>query len=285
MMITSRHLRGIFLVLALSMCLIGEATSRTLSSESADSDGNVDLGKIRKIAPEAESRIVGGSNAESGRYPYMVALIDKKGNFFCGGTLIEPGAVLTAAHCKGAKYVKIGSYDFGKDEEDDFETIKVQKEIRHPDYKSKTIENDAMILKLEERASVAKPIKVNLAGKNEEKLDDNDKLYVMGWGSTDRKGNKYPDRLQEVQVKYVEECEDIYPEEEITSDMMCAGQRKKDACFGDSGGPLIVRGRNPDDDVQVGIVSWSYGCAYKNYPGVYARTSERGISKFIRKQT
>jgi trypsin len=269
-------------VLALSMCIIAAHASPRGLLGSDDDDGSGRRTR-RKVIPETETRIIGGSNAKSGRYPYMVALLDGKGNFFCGGSLIERDAVLTAAHCKGAKYVKIGSYDFDKDGEDDFEMIKVDKEIRHPKYKSKTVENDVMIIKLEESSSM-KPITVNLDGK-EADLDNKDTLYIMGWGSVDKKGNRYPSRLQEVKVKYVEDCEEIYPEGEITDDMMCAGKRGKDSCFGDSGGPLIVRGGDAGDDVQVGVVSWGYGCAYKNYPSVYAKISHDEISDFIKKQT
>jgi trypsin len=265
--------------LAISMCLLLGASALRDLLGSDDDDGGRRRNK-RKVIPEREVRIIGGSDARSGRYPYMVALLDRKGNFFCGGTLIESDSVLSAAHCKGAKYVKIGSYDFGGDDEDDFERISVDEEIIHPKYDENTLENDVMIIKLKEKSSKT-TIKLNLDGK-EVGLDNRDRLTVMGWGAVDKKGNRYPDRLQEVEVKYVEDCEDDFPEGDITPDMMCAGKRGKDSCFGDSGGPLIRRGADAGDDVQVGVVSWGYGCADRKYPSVYAKLSHEAISDFIK---
>lgn len=47
-----------------------------------------------------EPRIVGGSDAEASRYPYMVFLADREDNLACGGTIISPTVVLTSAHCQ-----------------------------------------------------------------------------------------------------------------------------------------------------------------------------------------
>ena len=60
----------------------------------------------------------------------------------------------------------------------------------------------------------------------------------------------------------------------ITDSMICAGylgEGGKDACQGDSGGPFVCA--NGTKSVIAGVVSWGYGCAEAQYPGVYARVT------------
>uniref|UniRef100_A0A7N8Y7F0 Peptidase S1 domain-containing protein n=1 Tax=Mastacembelus armatus TaxID=205130 RepID=A0A7N8Y7F0_9TELE len=83
-----------------------------------------------------------------------------------------------------------------------------------------------------------------------------------------------PGTLQEVSIPIVSNtrCNAAYGS--ITSNMMCAGltQGGKDSCQGDSGGPLVSK--NNTVWVQAGVVSFGYGCAKPNYPGVYTRVSQ-----------
>lgn len=57
----------------------------------------------------------------------------------------------------------------------------------------------------------------------------------------------------------------------LTDANICAGVLAggRDACNGDSGGPLIIRGRNAATDELVGLTSFGEGCAQKNVPGGY----------------
>jgi secreted trypsin-like serine protease len=129
---------------------------------------------------------------------------------------------------------------------------------------------------------------------------DGEDLTLMGWGYTvpQEKGKGItPDILQEVSTTYVPNkvCKEAaveyydteYNETKIFSyqpwiyhDMMCGLEKAEGACSDDSGGPVILRGESPDQDVQVGIVSWSAGipdsnvtCVSDIFPGVYSRVS------------
>ena len=94
---------------------------------------------------------------------------------------------------------------------------------------------------------------------------------VTGWGQLSSSGPQ-PDILQEVNVTTIsnQQCRASHGHHRITANMICAADQGKDACTGDSGGPLAVLGQDGSYR-QIGIVSWGRGCAKKDYPGVYTR--------------
>lgn len=215
--------------------------------------------------------IVGGVEVERNRYPYQVALIDSTGSLVCGGSLVDKDWVLSAAHCQGyASQVLIGSHDL-TDGSEDREEIEIACETAHPAYNFWTLNNDYMMVNLKQSSQFS-PVTLDMGSAN--LVSDTD-LTVMGWGTTEYGGNISP-VLLEAETDYVtnSKCNSYYSGD-ITSNMMCAARDGIDSCQGDSGGPLIIKGADASDDVQVGIVSWGIGCADPNYPGVYARVSEK----------
>lgn len=103
---------------------------------------------------------------------------------------------------------------------------------------------------------------------------------VTGWGTKTENGG-VASVLNVVNVPILDHnsCENAYGKGKITSRMLCAGFTSggKDACQGDSGGPLAL------GNVLVGIVSWGYGCARPDYPGVY--TNVASVRGYIREIT
>jgi len=221
------------------------------------------------------NKIVGGVKVNpTNRYPYQVALTYTSfGGQYCGGSLIASNWVLSAAHCANlGTYVQIGRYDLN-DSNESFENIKVKREIPHPSYNSGSFDNDFMLLELE-TSSQYTPVSIDSGSQT---INNNDDVTVIGWGTTSSGGLSSSELLEvEVDVVENEKCNLDYSGG-ITGNMLCAARLEKDACQGDSGGPLIIRDDNDNSgsgDVLVGVVSWGFGCADPNYPGVYARVSQ-----------
>lgn len=271
----------------------------------ADADANFALGPHDRAVLHLEANriekerdlisprpyIVGGERVNGHRFPYFSSLYQEfEGDNYhvCGGALISDSYVLTAAHCaKHAHRARIGAYTELSDPSNDnrpFHDTEVIKAVTHPDFYSDSkdrLHYDFALLKL--REPVTDPYLLQSAMNLERVIEVDEQLKngeirnavtTIGLGRLHESG-PLPKFLQEVELKYVDNdiCKRYFGD--VPEVMMCAKEDHQDACTGDSGGPLIVKGNTPNEDVQVGIVSWGSGCA-TTFPGVYSRISRVG---------
>lgn len=268
-----------------------------------------------------DAQIIGGKPVPQGLLPFLTFVQIDFGDgtaAACGGSLIAPRFVLTAAHCtqdvdsgilfQPEQYLLvIGKVDLTQSiPEANFRGVTAI--ARNPNWNPQTFQNDVAVLTLDAEvpASIAPSVAIvaaddtrfNRAGQG---------ATVAGWGTT-AEGGQTSSRLLAVDLAVDSDasCAAAYgpnfdPETEI-----CASLPGKDSCQGDSGGPLFAppvapkkakampqahnvhverkKKRKPVQPAQVtqfGIVSFGQGCARAGVPGVYTRLSEPGINAFI----
>lgn len=245
------------------------------------------------LSLDVQTRIIGGFLSADGDWPWMTAILkrdisDAYAAQFCGGSLIRPTWVLTAAHCV---YDDLGnlrspsSLDVMVGEVDLFsngERIPVVRIIPYPAYKDGVVYDDLALLQLA-KAAPRQPVRLPgltfLAQYQVPVVPVGASGTAIGWGTTSATIADYPNLLYEVDLPIVDKntCQQAYAGlTTLVDTQLCAGfpDGGKDACQGDSGGPLVSQSpATGNKTVQVGVTSFGNGCAQPNAYGVYTRVS------------
>lgn len=255
----------------------------TLISERSISSAE-DFSCIEPVTKQRQYRIVGGADADPAQWPFLVGIFAPNfGQPFCGGSLINRQWVVTAAHCvdvsAGGFDTSISVRQSAPNGQPRGAESQVARVIRHPEYMSSEEKNDVALLRLVTPLNIETSKIAVLATTDTENTWSGVSACaaVAGWGLTVQRSG-LPGHLKAVNVPIVsqQDCRAAYtPAHDIQAKAhICAGYMPggKDSCFGDSGGPLIVRA-GPTGALLVGIVSFGDGCARPNHPGVYTRVS------------
>ncbi|MFJ6727188.1 S1 family peptidase [Streptomyces sp. NPDC091281] len=219
-------------------------------------------------AVAAPQPIVGGSTTTTTAYPFVMQITDASQNQFCGGTLVSPTKVVTAAHCMvgettgSVRVVGGRTYLNGTNGT----VARVSRIWVHPDYTDATDGDDVAVLTLSTSMPYT-PVSY-VTSSQTGVYTTGTSARVLGWGTTSAGGSS-SNQLRTATVPLVSNssCGSSYGSDFVASDMVCAGYSSGgvDTCQGDSGGPLLIGG------VLAGITSWGEGCAQAGHPGVYTR--------------
>ncbi len=253
----------------------------------------------------AGTRIIGGSNAAQGEFPYQV-LLDLDGAQ-CGGSILDSTHVVPAAHC-----VEDPSFDYpviidpstvslwcggvnypGPPGAEDMTEVSAPNAADHISVDRRRRRN----LGLDEydTALLTLSAPLTLGGTNAKAIPlaspaqlgvalGGTQPWVTGWGLTmANNNNSIPDVLQKLRVPLVGDssssCSGEYAPDFNPSVMLCVGASGKDSCQGDSGGPLALDTNGTEAGLRLGLVSFGNGCGV--VPGVYTEVPEAGTTSFL----
>jgi trypsin len=236
-------------------------------------------------------QIVNGEPSIAFKYPWLASLQENH-RHICGGTLLNPTTIVTAAHCSAkSKFrtmtIKLHRHNLKlSDTDENGITLKVTKIIIHPNYNRKSLENDVAIWKLVPNAELTRvyntyrSFHVDIANATSFTREGS-MLQVAGWGAT-TEGGKSSEFLLETELPVVDKafCAAEY-EGGVGKNAFCAGYPigGADTCQGDSGGPIFTTSSR--STTLVGITSFGHGCGSTGTPGVYTNVAAYPIRDFI----
>lgn len=287
--------------LANSRC--GELDRRTLVCCGAVvSSGSQTIKNVLPISPQCgiqlSDRVVGGQSTALEEFPWMALIQYRKPgglyNYHCGGALINARYILTAAHCvqslpRGWEIyrIRLGEWDLSSSNDCsngicsaqpmDLEAERV---IAHTGYSAQDTNHvdDIALIRLTRDVPTSRtirPICLPVSAPHRSRSFVGLTSFAAGWGRTETSTASEKKLKVELDVRDLGDCSQAYRGLGIVlqGKQMCAGgERGKDSCTGDSGGPLMARLGGAW--YVIGVVSFGLNkCGTAGYPGVYTNVS------------
>ncbi|XP_023782057.1 acrosin-like [Cyanistes caeruleus] len=258
------------------------ATCRPVQGMWNACEGNCGLRPLASDDERGMTRVVGGTSAKAGAWPWLVSIQDSSvagTGHLCGGSLISVQWVLTAAHCFAdsrnisAIRLLIGATQL-TEPGPGAEVRTIKRLLVHKEYNSADQSNDIALLELNEPVQCSPYVQLVCVPNATLSVAQLETCYVAGWGATTARSQTVSDVLQEAKVHLisVQLCNSSeWYGGDVHAHNLCAGYPEGgiDTCQGDSGGPLMCKDNSADFFWVVGVTSWGRGCAREKRPGIY----------------
>lgn len=251
-------------------------------------------------------KIIGGSTARHGWYPWMVMLYSRpctaRHCIFCGGSILNNNYVLTAAHClNGDKnfVLRVGAHQAKANVSEEW-WCTVKRKLTHPSYDKETFDYDIALIEVD----ACFPVDMSLNAANEIVMSDyirpiclptpSETLFykvgrlgkAAGWGRRNLTNiNAIGKVLRhiEIPVANTQNCQNHFALQNwpVTPRMFCARDGDQDTCQGDSGGPFMVYRQRDKKFIVSGVISWGDSQCASGY-GVYTKVADANIVNWIK---
>lgn len=236
---------------------------------------------VASICPSRAQAIVAGRAAAPGEAPFAVALVVRgqpaASSVFCGGSLVAPGVVVTAAHCVLGKRPSRVDVVAGRQRLDTIggDRVPVARIAIAKGYDRHTDAHDIAVLRLARPSDAGAPIALPGAGAQPVA---GSAAITYGWGLVSRHQDLISKRLRagELRIRSGRRCSELYDGDFGRAVDVCASSPADrgavNACEGDSGGPLATGPAG--SETLVGVVSYGLGaCSSRRHPDVFAKVS------------
>lgn len=259
-----------------SLLLILQTLCSPITYETSNGTQSQTMNRARSANSPIAPKILGGKETTSFMYPW-IASIQFLGRHICGGVMVSPTQMLTAASCSDVNRLKsfirveAHRHDLSNSvaAENGFK-FSVQSILVHPEHDGDNNDIAIWTLKLIKGEQSMAPVRLEVEDGTFSQPGTT--LKVAGWGRTGVHTLTSSVLLEaQVDVLADSECSKAYPK--LKSSSLCAQSANQDTCSQDAGGPLFSV-KSDGGIILVGITSSSKGCGDDELPGIYAKVNQ-----------